>query len=502
MQPNPPPQATVRKSRLRFSLVWLVPIVAAAVGGFLFYRSEIAVGPTIEIAFQDGTSITEGAKVVYRGVQVGSVQSVDLDASLDHVNVWAQLHESAGGLAREGSQFWIVEPRVSVGRVSGLETLLSGSYIQVAPGGGGETTQFVGLANPPVLSPDQSDLLVYLESDDAASLEVGSPVTYRGIDVGTIAGVDLPGDGTRVQLEVAIAREHASLVRVNSVFWLTSGVHFDLQPLDPTIDISSVESLIRGGVAFATPGPAGDPAGPNALFELLDQPPASSVVAPKPGLLVVLSAAQLGSVAVGNPVYYREVQVGEVTATTLESDAGAAEAHALIWERYAPLVQEGTVFWNASGLQIHASLFSGATINLESLAALLGGGVAFATPNQEGTPAKDGSRFVLHDQPKDKWLQWQPVVKLAPASTPIELAEGFSVDDLAPATYTVTTASHVREGPDTTYPVLSTLSEDTTVSVTGRVQGHDWYRVAVGDATGYVWAKLLAPAQTAAQGAP
>ena len=195
------------------------------------------------------------------------------------------------------------------------------------------------------------------------------------------------------------------------------------------------------------------------------------MVAPKPGLHVVLSATQLGSVAVGNPVYYREVQVGEVVATGLEGDAGAAEVHALIWERYAPLVQEGTVFWNASGLRVHAGLFSGATVDLESLASLLAGGVAFATPEQEGTPAKDGSQFVLHDQPKDDWLAWHPVVRLAPARAPIELAEGFSVEDMTPATYTVTTTSHVREGPDTIYPVLTTLSEDTTVSVTGKVAG-------------------------------
>jgi paraquat-inducible protein B len=496
----PPPQATVRKRRLlQGSYVWLVPIIAAAVGGYLFYRTEIDVGPTIEIDFADGTNITTGSKVVYRGVEVGTVQSVELDADLRHVNVVARLHKPAAGLAREGSQFWIVEPRVSVGQVSGLETLLSGSYIQVAAGGGAPTTSFVGLASPPVLGPGEQDLVVYLEADEAASLGPDSPVSYRGIDVGKIASVALPADGSRVQLEVAIAAEHASLVRTNSVFWLTSGVHFDLQPLDPKIDISSVESLIRGGIAFATPAPAGERAGANALFELLDQPPASSVVAPKPGLQVVLTTAQLGSVAAGDPVYYRQVQVGEVITIGLKDDAGSAEVHATIWQRYAPLVQEGTVFWNASGLRFHASLFSGATLDLESLAALLAGGIAFATPNQEGTPAKNGSQFVLHDQPKDEWLAWRPVVKLAPESPPIEHAEGFSVEDLAPATYTVTTASHVRAGPDTTYPVLTTLSEGTTVPVTGKVQDQNWYRVEVDDGVGYVWSKLLEPAQASAQ---
>ena len=94
--------------------------------------------------------------MVYRGVEVGAVQSVELDSGLQHVNVMAQLHKPAAGLAREGSQFWIVEPRISVGQVTGLDTLLSGSYIQVAPGSGAEATRFVGLANPPVLSPGGS----------------------------------------------------------------------------------------------------------------------------------------------------------------------------------------------------------------------------------------------------------------------------------------------------------------------------------------------------------
>ena len=494
----PTPQATVRKSRrLQWSYVWLVPIIAAAVGGYLFYRTEIDVGPTIEIGFADGTNVSTGSKVVYRGVQVGTVQSVELDAGLQHVNAVVQLHKPAAGLARAGSQFWIVEPRVSVGQVTGLDTLLSGSYIEVAPGDGAATTRFVGLANPPVVSPGAGDMVFFLEADDAASLEIGSPILYRGIGVGKIAAVALPQDGSRVQLKAAIPPEHASLVRTNSVFWRTSGVHFDLQPLDPKIDISSVESLIRGGVAFATPGPPGEPAGANALFELLDQPPAGSVVAPKPGLHVVLSAAQLGSVAAGNPVYYREVQVGEVMSTG--SRATPAPPRSMRWSGSA------TRRWSrkarCSGTPAACAstpACSAAPRSTWNSRALLAGGVAFATPEQQGTPAKDGSQFVLHDPPKDKWLTWQPVVQLAPARAPIELAESFSVEDMTPAAYTVTTASHVREGPDTIYPVLTTLSEDTTVTVAGKVAEPRLVPGRVGAATGYVWAKLLEPAQAAA----
>jgi paraquat-inducible protein B len=493
-EPAPTPQATVRKRRLRPSYAWVVPIVAAAVGGFLFYQTQIDVGPTIEITFADGTHITQGSKLVYRGVAVGAVQSVELDASLNHVDIRARLDQPAAGLAREGSQFWIVEPRVSVGQVTGLDTLLSGSYIQVAPGDGAPSRTFEGLPGPPILTAAEQDLVIVLESDAAASLVVGSPVSYRGIAIGKIAAIALPEDGSRVQIEAAIEARHAGLVRTNSVFWRTSGVHFDLQPLDPKIDIGSVESLIRGGIGFATPGDPGEPAGANAVFELLDQPPDSAAIDPRPGTMVVLSAAQLGSIHAGDPVYYREVQVGEVRATGLADDAGAAQVHALIWQRYAPLVQEGTMFWNASGLHFHAGLFSGATVDLESVASLLAGGVAFATPDQEGAPVKDGSQFVLHDQPDPEWLKWRPLEKLAAPTPPDRRTRGFTVDDLAPTPYDVTTAAHVRDGPDTTYPVMTTLARGTSVTVTGKVADHDWYRIAIADAVGYVWAKLLEPA--------
>lgn len=500
MTEHDPPSATVRKSRLHLSYAWLVPIVAALVGGYLFYQTEIDTGPTINIHFADAPHITQGSKLVYRGVEVGSVHSVELDHNLNHVNVRARLRKEAAGLAVEGSEFWIVEPRLSVGQVSGLDTLLSGSFIQVAPGDGAPTGKFEGLATPPVLSPGEKDLMLVLESDDATSLIVGAPVNYRGIVVGKIASITLPQEGSRVQLMLAIEESHAGLVRTNSIFWRTSGVHFDLQPLDPKISIGSVESLIRGGIAFATVGEPGEAAAPNAVFDLQDKEPDQSVIAPRAGVTVVLSASLLGSIRVGDPVYYREVTVGEVLATGLEDNASAAYIHALIWQRYAPLVQEGTVFWNASGLHFHASLFSGATLELESLASLLAGGVGFATPEQQGTPVKNGSHFVLHNHPKKEWLDWRTKTELIEAPPPSEIEAGYAVDALAPAPYRATSAAHVRAGPDTTYPVISTLDKDAEIEVSGKVSGHDWYRVELGDTVGYVWAKLLEqPAAASAQ---
>ena len=702
-QPSPPPSARIREGRrFRLSYIWIVPLIAAIVGAWLFYKSEIDVGPIITITFEDGTDIASGSKLVYRGVEVGVVEAVALDAGLKQVNVRARLDKPASGLARAGSQFWIVEPRVSVDQITGLNTLLSGSYIQVAPGGGAEATRFVGLPEPPAVPSGEQVLALVLEADDANLLQVGDPVTYRGIQVGTVTGVTLPEEGPGIRIDVAIEAAHARLVRSNSSFWLASGIHADLNLLHPSINVSSLDSLIRGGVSFATPEPEGDPAAAGTVFTLLDEPPAAVAIDPEglklvltasrtgiaaaapvyyrdvqvgqvlrtelsadasavdveiviepahaalvntnsvfwnvgglhaelglrglhldleslqsllaggiafatrgatgdpvqpgaafpllaapprrpatsdgrrfvlvadslgsiraddpvyyrdtrvgsvahteivpdgtavaitiaveeehaalvrersvfwnasgihadlsllhaeidieslrallaggvafatpadggppaaegaefrlygeeegrkraqpaiAGLRVMLTGNELGSIAVGDPVYYREVQVGEVTAIGLEDEAASALVHAVIRQRYAPLVQEGSVFWNASGLRFDWSLFRGASLDLESLKALLAGGVAFATPETQGAQAADGSHFALHDKPEEAWLAWRPVVRLGPAEALPPLpriepaATSFSVEDMTPASCAVQTTSHVRAGP-------------------------------------------------------
>jgi hypothetical protein len=339
-------------------------------------------------------------------------------------------------------------------------------------------------------------------ADSLGSIRADDPVYYRDTRVGSVAHTEILPDGTAVAITIAIEAEHAALVRERSVFWNASGIHADLSLLHPEIDVESLRALLGGGVAFATPADGGPPAAAGAEFRLYGEDEGRKRVAPaEPGLRVVLTGSELGSIAVGDPVYYREVQVGEVAAIGLEDDAASALVHAVIRQRYAPLVQEGSVFWNASGLRFDWSLFKGASLDLESLKALLAGGVAFATPETHGAQAADGSHFALHDKPEEAWLAWRPAVRLGPADVGPPLpridvaATNFSVEDMTPASYAVQTTSHVRQGPGTTYRVIDTLASGAMIEVTGEVLGRDWYRVSLGDgAVGYVWSKLLEPA--------
>jgi len=341
-----------------------------------------------------------------------------------------------------------------------------------------------------------------LIADQPGSIAVHDPVYYRQVQVGQVGAIELLPDGSAVAVDIRIQDQHAALVRERSVFWNASGIHANLNLFDPSIDVESAKALLRGGIAFATPAGGGPQAAAGKEFRLYSEEQGTKRVQPEaPGLRVVLTAGQLGSVAVGDSVYYREVAVGKVVATGFEDSSAVVYIHAVIDDRYAPLVRKDSVFWNASGLHVDFSLFKGASLDVESLKALLAGGVAFATPESSGARAADGSQFQLHDKPKDEWLSWQPAIRLGPkAAEPLlpkidTAARGVPVADMEPVVYAATTMSHVRRGPGTNYPVIDTLAKDARVEVTGRALGLNWYRVRLADGSiGYVWARLLQPA--------
>jgi paraquat-inducible protein B len=100
----------------------------------------------------------------------------------------------------------------------------------------------------------------------------------------------------------------------------------------------------------------------------------------------------------------------------------ATADHVLIYvdieHRFAPLVRENSVFWNAGGINVHFGLFSGAEIHTESLKSILAGDIALSTPDEDhmGQRAQQNTTFTLYPKVKDEWLKWTPKIRLAPAS--------------------------------------------------------------------------------------
>jgi paraquat-inducible protein B len=254
-------------------MIWAIPLLSAIVGGYLVFEHIQAVGPLLTMTFGDGDGLLpDQTPVRYRGVQIGMVHSVKLSPDGQRAEVVARLNRSASGLARQGSQFWVVRPQVTAAGFHGLETIVSGSYIQVEPGHGKPETYFTGLDTAPLPDKLRGGLELILTCRHIGTLDSGAPIYHRGMEVGTVENVMLNSNATGVNIKVCIQPRYAALIRQNSVFWNAGGLDVTLKLFGVNVSAESMRSLIVGGIAFATPSPAGLPAVANSTFALQDKP--------------------------------------------------------------------------------------------------------------------------------------------------------------------------------------------------------------------------------------
>jgi paraquat-inducible protein B len=251
-------------------LPWLVPLIAIVAAGVLGWQASSQRGPLIHVEFDRGEGIAPGDPVSYRGVRIGDVHSVGLSKDLSKVVVDARLRADAANIAVEGSQFWIVRPEISASRVTGLDALLGPRYLECQPGNGPRTTRFSGLSHPlGKNAPGQNALEVIVEASDRGSLVVDSPVTYRGIKVGAVKTLSLASDSRNVEVTLAIDEAYRSLVRNNSKFWNAGGIGVDWGLIRGlSVKAESLETLMAGGVAFATPNKPGETVADGQHFSL------------------------------------------------------------------------------------------------------------------------------------------------------------------------------------------------------------------------------------------
>ncbi len=238
----------------------------------------------------------------------------------------------------------------------------------------------------------------------ADGITSGTAVIYKGIIVGKVKEVRFAKDMQSVIAHATIEKKARKLFTKGTMIWAQ-------QPQVGLEGIEHAKALVLGPNLAILPG---NGAVTND-FLLLKKPPYAEI-ANKSGMGVVLEAAHLGSITIGSPVYYRQVQVGQVTGYELSPSFQTVEIFISIKQRFRPLIRMNTRFWNASGMRINGGLFSGVTLSTESIAAIIRGGIALATPNSEdkkvSPPAKAGERFTLYEKPEESWLDWQPDIKI------------------------------------------------------------------------------------------
>jgi len=266
------PKATVKRSRWHLQIIWVVPLVAALVAGYLVYNRLHEFGANITIHFRNGDGLRIGeTPLKYRGVVIGEVKVIELSRDRQDVEVVVRLKRSADSIARQDSVFWIVRPELGVGNISGLGTIITGPHIEVLPGEGAPASEFVGLENVPVLVQPKA-LRIALLASRLGGLKTGSPVFYRGVEVGAVQDIALHTNATAVVIRVSIRHRYANLVRSGSKFWNVSGLDVKVGLFHGAeVNLESPKALVSGGIAFATKEPNEPPATEDMVFPLEDE---------------------------------------------------------------------------------------------------------------------------------------------------------------------------------------------------------------------------------------
>ena len=352
----PVPVVHQRKRRREWpSAVWIVPIVAVIAASTLALRAYLRAGPTIEITFESAEGLEVGkSDVRYKNVPIGKISSVELTEDQRAILVRVKLDRGAASLAAKDSRFWVERPRVGVGGISGLGTLLSGAYIGVDRGTSeDQADRFIGLEKPPGVTHDQVGRRFRFTAIDAGSLGVQSPVYLRRQQVGSITALELSPDGKRIDIEVFITSPYDRLVTDTAVFWNTSGLDFSIDGTGLHVDTQSLATVVAGGIAFGfrDSDPAGVPAAELSRFSLFEDR-AHAMARPDPSRLALAMRFHqpLRGIAPGAPIDFEGVRIGQVDAMNPGYDAAThgffSDVDATVYpERlgaaYTALVEDG-----------------------------------------------------------------------------------------------------------------------------------------------------------------
>jgi paraquat-inducible protein B len=306
-------------------LVWIIPLIAAIIGGWILAHSILTRGPTITIIFKNAEGLEAGkTKLKYKEVDIGDVKSIALTKDRSRVIVTAQLAKGTDSFLREDTRFWVVRPRIGAGGISGLSTLLSGSYIGLDAGKSEEERdEFVGLDVAPLVLTDLPGRRFVLHADHMGSLDVGSSIYFRRIEVGQVVAYELDKQGRGVIIHVFINAPYDQYVTNNTRFWNASGIEVTLDANGFKVQTESLTSVIAGGITFQTPPdqPITAAANENARFTLYsDRDTALKHADNEVRKVLLYFKESVRGLVPGAPVDFRGIVIGEVTQISLEYD--------------------------------------------------------------------------------------------------------------------------------------------------------------------------------------
>jgi len=347
------------------------------------------------------------------------VTAVTLTDDFKELHASVLIDPRARHLLRSESQFWLKKAELSLEQLGNIKRLIRGNHIELFPGGGVEKFHYVAQLEAPSRAQVVNGLPITLVTEQLGSVTRGSPVLYRQLKVGEVSGFELTEDGKNIQIFAVIEPRYQSLVTNASRFWNSSGIRFHASLKQVGLETESIRSLLRGGISFFTPDKAdAKPAERDQKYRLHDDFDLASnqgrllLTERADKLQIRLLAPELGSLAVGSPISYKQLKVGQVSHYSLSKNGQNVVIYALIDKQYRKLVTSHSRFWNASGVEARIS-FKGLSVNTQSLESIVNGGIAFETL-PKGKRIEANKLFRMYDSREQAKQQGKTITLLFP----------------------------------------------------------------------------------------